>query len=73
MPASSCKDKAQTDARQGFRGPGGDGRERFRRASSKPLSTALKDTLKGQSLVALAQSCKGSSGGGGVAAAVRTP
>ena len=64
MPASSCKDKAQTALDKASADLAATGGSDFA-AVFKAASTALKDTLKGQSLVALAQSCKGSSSGGG--------
>jgi hypothetical protein len=64
MPASSCKDKAQAALDKASADLAASGGTDFA-SVFKAVTTALKDTLKGQSLVQLAQSCKSKSSGGG--------
>jgi hypothetical protein len=63
MSASSCKDKAQTALDKAAADLAATGGTNFAAVLSA-LSKAISDTLKGQSLVATALSCKSSGGGG---------
>lgn len=64
MPASSCKDKAQTALNKAAADLAAIGGSDFATVF-KAVTKAVTDTLKGQSLVQAAASCKSSGGGGG--------
>jgi hypothetical protein len=64
FPASTCKDKAQTALDKASADLAATGGTSFA-AVFKAVSKAVSDTLKGQSAVIAALSCKSSTGGGG--------